>query len=87
MTNSIPATKSKSKIKPLQKKIQTLTYENEELLEEMYEKGIRTRPTIMTQIEEIEASTLSQIEFSISECEKKTGRKFFFPLTLKHLAL
>lgn len=75
MTDSIPATKSKSKIKPLQEKIQTLEYEKENLLEEMYEKGIRTRPTIMTQIEEVEKETLEGIEYRISECEKITGRK------------
>jgi len=76
MKNSIPATKSKSRIKPLEKKIQSLAYENENLLEEMYEKGIRIRPTIMTQIEEKEADACRTIQYVIAECEKITGRKF-----------
>jgi hypothetical protein len=75
MKNSIPATKSKSKIKPLENKIITLEEENHELLEEMYEKGIRTRPSIMTQIEKEEAETLRHIKYCIEACEKVTGRK------------
>jgi len=77
MSNSIPKIKkSKSKIKPLQDEIFSLVYKNEALLEEMYENGTRIRPTIMSQIEEKEAMTLSQIKFCISECEKETGRAF-----------
>ena len=76
LTDSIPATKSKSKIKPLKEKIQTLEYEKENLLEEMYEKGTRTRPSIMTQIEEKEADLFKHIQFIIAECEKVTGRTF-----------
>jgi len=76
MNDSIPARKSKSKIKPLENKILSLEEENESLLEEMYEKGIRIRPSIMTQIEEEEAETCRAIKFCIKECEKKTGRAF-----------
>ncbi len=78
LKNSIPATKSKSKIKPLEDKIASLEKENSALLEEMYEEGLRTRPTIMTQIEEKEAETLRIISFYVSECEKLTGREFLF---------
>ena len=76
MKNSIPAGKTKSKIKPLEEKISQLEYEKELLLEEMYETGLRTRPSIMTQIEEKESETLKTIEFLIYECEKVTGRPF-----------
>ena len=76
MNDSIPANKSKSRIKPLENKILSLEQENESLKEEMYDNGLRTRPSIMTQIEEIEASTLKSIQWKINECEKETGRKF-----------
>jgi len=76
MTDPIPAIKSKSKIKPLQEEIQSLEYQNEVLLEEMYENGLRTRPSIMTQIEDREENTLQSILYIIKECEKETGRLF-----------
>jgi hypothetical protein len=77
MNGSIPATKSKSKIKPLEEKIRALEYENETLLEECYKNGTRTRPTIMTQIEKKEAETKKHIEYYIRDCERVTGRSFF----------
>jgi len=76
--DTIPATKSKSKIKPLEDKITSLEKENYALLEEMYKEGLRTRPTIMTQIEEKETETLRIISFYVSECEKLTGRELLF---------
>ena len=76
MTDPIPEIKSKSKIKPLQDKIQNLKYEKDELLEEMYKNGTRIRPSIMTQIEEKEADTLQTIDYLIIDCEKVTGRPF-----------
>ena len=74
--NKTPSIKTRSKVKPLEEKIQTLKYENEAMLEEMYENGTRTRPSIMTQIEEKEAETQKHIDFVIDECEKITGRPF-----------
>ena len=76
MTDSIPANKSKSKVKPLQDKIQSLTFEIESMLEEMYKAGLRTRPTIMSKIEEKEAETKATIKYLIKDCEKTTGREF-----------
>ena len=76
MTDPIPEIKSKSKIKPLQDKIQKLKDEKDELLEEMYKNGTRIRPSIMTQIEEKEADTLQTIDYLIIDCEKVTGRPF-----------
>ncbi len=76
MTNSIPATKSKSKIKPLENKIFSLEEEKYELLEEMYKSGLRTRPSIMTKIRKKEAETLQTIKYVIADCEKITGRQF-----------
>lgn len=84
MKNTIPAnkTKSKSRIKPLEEKISSLEDENTFLLEELYESGLRTRPTIMTQIEEKEAETLQTIYFCKEECEKITGRELIIPRRL-----
>ena len=84
MENSIPTTKSRSKIKPLKEKIQSLEYENETLLEEIYETGVRTRPTMITQIEKKEAETFRSIQFCIAECEKITGRKFIIHHRINH---
>ena len=75
-SNTIPKSQTRSKIKPLEEKIQHLKYENESLLEEMYEKGLRIRPTIMTQIEKKETETFNTIKYCIEECEKTTGRPF-----------
>lgn len=82
--NTIPKAQTRSKIKPLEDKILLLTDENETLLEEMYEKGLRTRPTIMAKIEEKEADTLRHIQYCIDECEKETGRKFFHQNIVAH---
>lgn len=75
-TDHIPTKKSRSKVKPLEDKIQSLKYQNEKLLEEMYEAGLKTRPTIMSQIKEKEAQAIESIKYIIDKCEKETGRPF-----------
>lgn len=72
--NTTPKVKSRSKIKPLEEKIQDLEYELEQKQEKLYEAGLETRPTIMSQIEDREKATLDHILFCIKECERETGR-------------
>lgn len=74
-TSVIPKSKTRSKIKPLEEKIKTLEYEKQCMIEEMYEKGIYQRPTIMSKIEAKEKETLNHIQWYLKECEKVTGRK------------
>jgi len=64
-----------------------LVKENEELLEEMYERGVRVRPSKMTEIKDLEDKCCKDLEKAteaynkkcegiVAECEKKTGRSF-----------
>ena len=73
MSATIPSFKHTTK-EDLQKQIEQIKYEKDQLQEKLYDLGIDKRPTIMGQIEKIEKETIDTITYVVKECEKKTGR-------------
>jgi len=66
---------AKPTIAELQVKINNLEYEIKNQNEIMYDKGIKTRKTMMSDIEKVESEARNTINYIIKDCEKKTGRK------------
>ena len=60
----------------MKKTKEDLEREVAELTEELYTSGVRTRPTMMSAIEERERKAAETIQYIIAECEKETGRPF-----------
>lgn len=64
-------------------KINNLEQKIKEQDEIMYDKGIKTHKTMMTDIELVESDTRNYIEYSIKECEKRTGRELTNAIEIK----
>jgi hypothetical protein len=79
---TIPNIKLKTKedlqkeLAEMQERYRVLDYAKDQLQEKLYESGVDSRPTIMTQIYKKESEAYRTIQFIILECEKETGRKF-----------
>jgi len=58
----------------LQIKINNLQQKIKDQDEIMYDKGIKTRKTLLSELELIEVDTRNMIDYVTKECEKKTGR-------------
>jgi hypothetical protein len=66
----------KAALDDLKAKYNNLNYDKEQLQEKLYESGVDSRPTIMSQIFRIESQARDSIIYTITECEKETGRDF-----------
>lgn len=51
-----------------------LLEEREAMLDEMYAAGLRKRPTMLGEIEKVEAEYRARIYDLVEKCEQKTGR-------------